>query len=645
MRAFAAVLVCLGLLLAGCAVTQRPEPHTDFAPEQETPAAGRPPITESGEPGAREENYARELADAVIAGLAFEDKGPDEKILGIYRWLMENVYFADPVGMDIWRWRSGQQAPPAFEEAHSISPLAFGIGSCEDFACALVVLLEQSGFEALYVPGYTISVDGEYVDHAWAVVNMGGAWYHLDAQLEQNVSKRDMTDYRYFLRTDAEMLPDHKWGENLIGFWPDISENDKSAIRELYTPPACDTTYPRLSPQPLSKPPPPDIAEITRLIAEEKARKELPPLDWDTSPPVLIHPQLAGTQYARGFLSTEGQRVYDATVERALRFSIPAETPAGAGLTNGDLQDVADAIVFDNPRLYWLRFSLRSEQNGENRVFLAELRDGDTLEDAKRRDSELERAADSLMASAGRSDFDVAEAAHDGLAQNVTYDRTLAKPETANAYGALVLGEAVCDGFAKAYQFLLERNGVSCVYIRGSTIRNTTHAWNAAKLGGEWYYTDVTWDVPESNAPLRHEYLNVTTREIDLEHIAESSQYPGLPEAASSGGSYYARSGWSVRPENESRFISQLADAFYRQACADPARTADGRLYLEVKLDCPPGDYERWKQLYLKGLFDILAEMRSLAALGGGPMAAAEGEIHCNFNDSMQVLVLMPEVQ
>ena len=39
--------------------------------------------------------------------------------------------------------------------------------------------------------------------------------------------------------------------------------------------------------------------------------------------------------------------------------------------------------------------------------------------------------------------------------------------EAGSAFGAIVNGKAICAGYARAYQLLLNRVGVSCVYISG----------------------------------------------------------------------------------------------------------------------------------------------------------------------------------
>lgn len=63
------------------------------------------------------------------------------------------------------------------------------------------------------------------------------------------------------------------------------------------------------------------------------------------------------------------------------------------------------------------------------------------------------------------------------------------------AYGALVNGYAVCDGYAKAFKAVADRLGVSCIenvgyyYDEGNP---QPHAWNSVKISGKWYHVDPT---------------------------------------------------------------------------------------------------------------------------------------------------------
>jgi len=62
-----------------------------------------------------------------------------------------------------------------------------------------------------------------------------------------------------------------------------------------------------------------------------------------------------------------------------------------------------------------------------------------------------------------------------------------------SAYGALVEGSAVCQGYAEAYEYLLEKVGIKSE-LCNSTLLN--HVWNIVYINGISYHVDVTWDDP-----------------------------------------------------------------------------------------------------------------------------------------------------
>ncbi len=76
------------------------------------------------------------------------------------------------------------------------------------------------------------------------------------------------------------------------------------------------------------------------------------------------------------------------------------------------------------------------------------------------------------------------------LAEHVTYDLNAVNKFT--AFGALVGGRAVCEGYATAYMLLCEKANLFCAY-RNGIIRGDGHAWNMVKLDSGIYNVDVTW--------------------------------------------------------------------------------------------------------------------------------------------------------
>lgn len=113
------------------------------------------------------------------------------------------------------------------------------------------------------------------------------------------------------------------------------------------------------------------------------------------------------------------------------------------------------------------------------------------------------------------NDFEKEEYINNCIIDNCKYDDAAAetneiKGNENDAYGALVDGNAVCEGYARAFQLLCNKVNIDCVMVSG-TVDNTNHAWNCVKIGGEWYQIDVTWnDTDGEKDYLQNDYFNLT---------------------------------------------------------------------------------------------------------------------------------------
>lgn len=62
-----------------------------------------------------------------------------------------------------------------------------------------------------------------------------------------------------------------------------------------------------------------------------------------------------------------------------------------------------------------------------------------------------------------------------------------------NIAGIFWKGQAVCAGYARAVQYLLEQLDIPCIYIEGDTRDSTEgHAWDIVQIDGQYYYVDAT---------------------------------------------------------------------------------------------------------------------------------------------------------
>ena len=110
----------------------------------------------------------------------------------------------------------------------------------------------------------------------------------------------------------------------------------------------------------------------------------------------------------------------------------------------------------------------------------------------------------------------------DYLASNVAY--STGAPDNQNIISVFVNGETVCQGYAAATQYLLEKLDIPCAVVAG-TADGQSHAWNLVKLDGEYYYMDTTWgnatysgDGMGLDSFINYNYFAVTTGELQKTH-------------------------------------------------------------------------------------------------------------------------------
>ena len=258
------------------------------APEGEpAPPPEEPPVPAEG--GVHP--YIRELAEKRAETLLTPGMSDYRKAKAAFDDMITHTVMGEPVGAELWRVHGGGEEPIPFLEQRALSPLKYGVGMCEDYAAALTLLLREMGLEAQYIPGLTFSAEGHLVDHAWTVVRLEGTWYHLDCQLEDNISRRGTVRYRYFLRGDATLSASHRWGQNLIDSGL-LTPEQAQEVAENWLAPSCPQDYPTPERYFFEEAPPPDTNALetqanAEIAAWEAENGPLPPMTLDDVPPVF----------------------------------------------------------------------------------------------------------------------------------------------------------------------------------------------------------------------------------------------------------------------------------------------------------------------------------------------------------------------
>ena len=177
-------------------------------------------------------------------------------------------------------------------------------------------------------------------------------------------------------------------------------------------------------------------------------------------------------------------------------------------------------ILNNNPQLFFVKDTVTTFYSGGKAIsYQVSYTVGKTkaMQMRENMESVAQRAID--LVDESMSAAQKALVVHDYLVQNCEYDyerlRAGTLPDISHtAYGALVEGIAVCDGYAKAYNYIMDHKlGISCTMVSSDPMN---HAWNMIEIDGKWYHVDLTWDDPvwDSVGRVNHFYFLLSDQAI-----------------------------------------------------------------------------------------------------------------------------------
>lgn len=254
-------------------------------------------------------------------------------------------------------------------------------------------------------------------------------------------------------------------------------------------------------------------------------------------------------------LTATGQRAYDALLQAIKDHRNTAIVEDCASV---DIVKISEAVEYDHPELFWYK---RPTSTCGNEVALAYGASAEEAAVLQRRIDEivpkyLEGIDDSMSA------YDVALRIHARVIASVDYDTIALNRETQaggpapdkidylrTICGVLLDGKAVCEGYARAMQYLLQKCGIECAEVAGHIRKENgefdgAHAWNILKVDGDYYYLDTTWDDSSNTVQtvkkndLGFDYFCITTEE--LTRTRELDLCPtDVPPCDATRGNYY----------------------------------------------------------------------------------------------------------
>ena len=224
------------------------------------------------------------------------------------------------------------------------------------------------------------------------------------------------------------------------------------------------------------------------------------------------------SKYGYSMLSSAQKKAYGIIFEAAANHEDTADV-SSCNLTVSDIGTLYWAFDYDNPQFFWLDNGYGYSYTLQGRVKAINMMYGRTESEAEQIQQTFDEVCNEILAEAlsYSSDYERLLVIHDWIVNNTEY--ILSGPAyKSEADGPIVYGEALCEGYSKAFMYLSQAIGIPCICVSGYG-NGTGHMWNMVQIDGDWYHVDVTWDDPvgTTNKPV-YDYFLVSDSTIKKDH-------------------------------------------------------------------------------------------------------------------------------
>ena len=264
--------------------------------------------------------------------------------------------------------------------------------------------------------------------------------------------------------------------------------------------------------------------------------------------------------------------------------------------TDTDIVDkVFQCVLLDHPEIFYVDgYSFVKYTLGEE-VKKITFKGSYIYEGEERKEKKIliEQAALNMLSSlpAEASDYEKVKYVYETIIKNTEYN--MDSPDNQNICSVFLNHISVCQGYAKAVQYLLTKLQIPATLVIGMVSNGEGHAWNLVKIENEFYYLDSTWgdasylfqlndevQSVQNTLSINYDYLCVTTDEILKTH--SFSDLVPLPLCTAKGANYYVREGAYFEEVNYAQ-LEQLISLYKEEGRESVTlRCADSNVYEQM---------------------------------------------------------------
>lgn len=241
------------------------------------------------------------------------------------------------------------------------------------------------------------------------------------------------------------------------------------------------------------------------------------------------------------------------------------------GFGEDDIDHVFQCVMLDHPELFFVdgyvytigKLGDKTESISFTGTYNV------SYDEAVRRKALIEECAAPILEGAPKTsdDYEIIKYVYEELIRRTDYELTI--PDNQNIYSVFAFKLSVCQGYAKATQYLLNSLGVDCTLVSGKVQGGNLHGWNLVNSNGDYYYVDTTWGDASYNASegedsieppaINYDYLCVTTEELSRTH--QFFDGLDLPYCSAIKDNYFVRQGLYFTAMDEEQLKSAFREA------------------------------------------------------------------------------------
>ena len=188
-------------------------------------------------------------------------------------------------------------------------------------------------------------------------------------------------------------------------------------------------------------------------------------------------------------------------------------------VNESSLKDIFKAVLYDNPHIYWIEHDFEYVFNDNSIKFIPHYRYNQ--DETKSIDIQIQNKINYItdVADEYDSDYEKELFIHNYVCEYTVYDDTI---DGNTIYDVLIDGKAVCEGYAKTIQILLEAVDIDNYLVVGESNFEGEigpHMWNIVTIDDTNYHLDATWNDNDKENDINYFYFNVTDDVIKKDHF------------------------------------------------------------------------------------------------------------------------------